>query len=473
MIIGFPPAARGPAAVEFRCPGEPYTISRSIHLARLAAGYPKCRNCPHRPGGALEPDATAINDDADCHAVPGARDLFTDEGVRGIYLNELSRQTAAELAGAFASCLWDEIPAPEPATPRGSGVPEDGSPEAADDSGSVRLLSPRAAGPIVVVGHDERTCAPDLVMGVALALRRMGCQVVDVGLTTRPCFWFAVEHLQAIGGVYVTGAGFGPAWSGLDFARKGAVPCSRGGTLDTIAARFRAGYPRVSRRAGALRSFAVDVPYEAGLWKHFHALRPLRVAFGCPSRAVRDRFARVFHKLACRLLPVEVPVRERSDPEHDDTSLARVAAAVRKQQAHFGLLVDDDGQRTVFLDEAGAPLTGMQATSLFVGLLAEEFPGRALVVARPASKSSSVVGSAAAGARHFECEPSLEGCAAAMRRHQAVFGASGGGHYWFYEGFPTCDAIVTVARLLQVLSRSDTPLSEVAARANLLSPAVV
>ena len=30
------------------CPGETHPISRSVHLSRLAAFYPKCRECPLR-----------------------------------------------------------------------------------------------------------------------------------------------------------------------------------------------------------------------------------------------------------------------------------------------------------------------------------------------------------------------------------------------------------------------------------------
>ncbi len=32
----------------YLCPGETHPISRAVHLARLAAFYPKCRTCEHR-----------------------------------------------------------------------------------------------------------------------------------------------------------------------------------------------------------------------------------------------------------------------------------------------------------------------------------------------------------------------------------------------------------------------------------------
>ena len=49
----------------------------------------------------------------------------------------------------------------------------------------------------------------------------------------------------------------------------------------------------------------------------------------------------------------------------------------------------------------------------------------------------------------------------AMREQSAAFAADGKGRYWFTEAYPTCDALLTLVHLLQVLSRSDLPLSEV------------
>src|SRR4029077_3412122 len=146
-----------------------------------------------------------------------------------------------------------------------------------------RLLAPGRPGPCVVLAHDERPSSPDIVTSVGQALRRMGCQVVDIGLATRPCFTFAVDHLRSAGGVLVTGAGCDPGWTGLEFLSRGTIPCSSPGDLDRIAARLHEGYSRPSRRPGNQRTFQAAVPYEASLWKHFHALRPLKIALACPS----------------------------------------------------------------------------------------------------------------------------------------------------------------------------------------------
>jgi phosphomannomutase len=181
----------------------------------------------------------------------------------------------------------------------------------------------------------------------------MGCQVVDIGLATRPCLLFALDHLGAAGAVHVTGAGCDPGWTGLDFVMHRNLPCSSPGALDRIAACYRDGYSRPSRRPGSQRTFQASVPYEASLWKHFHALRPLKIALACPSRNVRELFVRVYRKLACRLLLVETPTRQRSTLDPADRDLKRTSQHIREERADLGMLVDDDGERCAFFDEEG------------------------------------------------------------------------------------------------------------------------
>jgi phosphomannomutase len=314
----------------------------------------------------------------------------------------------------------------------------------------IRLLAPGRPGPCVVLGHDERPSSPDIVTGVGQMLRRMGCQVVDIGLATRPCLLFAVDHLGAAGAVHVTGAGCDPGWTGLDFVMHGNLPCSSPGALERIAACYRDGYTRPSRRPGSQRTFQASVPYEASMWKHFHALRPLKIALACPSRTVRELFMRVFRKLACRLLIVEMPTRQRSMLDPGDPDLKRTSHHIREGRADLGMLVDDDGERGIFFDEQGV----LVPPSIAARLLAMEQNDRDVAGALPVLVSVR-------GAAAQQC--TREAITRVMGERGLRFGADDSGRYWFAEGYPTCDALLTLVHLLQYLSRSDRPFSEVVA----------
>ncbi|MSR56469.1 MAG: hypothetical protein EXS05_02210 [Planctomycetaceae bacterium] len=465
--------AASQATATYRCPGEVYDITKAVHLARMAAGFDRCAQCLYRDttatGGASTPDADAPDSNHKVRPPGQRRSVFTDEGVRGVYRNELTRQRAGELAGAFASCLWDDAapelakqPVSEPPLIAESG--DDSTLTASEITGTeitgegIVLLPPGRPGPLVVLACDERPASPDLAMGVGLALRRMGCQVVDIGPATRPCFWFAVDHLHAAGGLQVTGAGCDPAWTGLDFVRQGVWPCSRGADLDRIQARYERGYGRASRRPGSHRLYSVTTAYEVGLWQHFHGLRPFEIVLACPNRLLRELLERLFRKSACQLTWVETPTRARSLGDPNDPDLLRVSKAVREQHAHLGIVIDDDAQSCRLFDDEG------RATDLHAVLRLLDEQGR-----HSCGTQGSVAESAGSkgGSRlptdrdeRVELPTTLAAMSAALRRPGALCRVDNSGRYWFAGAFPVCDAVLTLVHLLQALSRQDTPFSE-------------
>jgi phosphomannomutase len=433
------------------CPGESHPITRSVHLARLAAFYPACRNCPLRTDTGQLCGKT-VERLARIRTRSERKTLFTDEGVRGVHLNELTRSKADELAAALAALLWEAAPL------------------AARKDGSKRGIRP--SRPMVVVGHDERSSSPDVVTGVVAGLRRTGCQVIDISLTTRPCFAFSVEHVQAQAGVFVTGNGCEPSWTGMDFAGAGGCPISRSPaeelsaelTLERLEERVAGTFYRPTRHAGSHRTFQAMVPYEGSLWKHFHALRPLKIACACPSRLVRQTLSRIFATLPCRLSSVEVPSRARNISDPDDADIARIGRAVREAKCDVGVLIDDDGSRVAFLDEAGDLVSARDVTRLVAAHLLIDHPGASLVL-EGAAFSRLGAGFEHRGAASIDGGSSLAEMFRAMQSSGAIFGGGESGRYWFGESVPTCDAVLTTAKLLQALSRSDAAFSEVRARA--------
>ncbi len=417
---------------KYQCPGERGFISESVHLARLSAFYPACRECIHRHSTGQIPLKT-VEHLKETESRIERDSLLTDEGVRGIYLNELTRERAAAYAAALASLLWRDTPLAarrDLRTPIGAA--------------SVRL------GPGVVVGFDERPSSPDIAVGVVRALRTMSCRVIDVGQVTRPGFSFAVSHMQAGAGIYVTGAGCAPVCSGLDFEHRGAVPISAGAALTAIEQLAQRPNPRPSRQAGQLRAFHAAIPYEASLWKHFHALRPLKVVCGCSSELVSDLLSRIFEKLPGEIFLTKLPVRQRNLPRAADADVAILADEVRLHRGHLGLLIDDDCQTCYALDERGELIDPLTVTRLLLRFAQLQHPSEPVAVASTMAETfpEAIDGGATA-----------ESMSRSMTAENATFGGGESGRYWFRESVPVCDAILTLARLLQLLSRSDADFS--------------
>jgi phosphomannomutase len=375
--------------------------------------------------------------------------LFQGEGVRGIYLNELGRAEAGKIAAAFAARVWKQsgasVERTEEAGPPVAMLPEEGL-----------CVEPVAGqGPSIVLATDERPSSPELAVAAAAMLRRAGCQVIDIGATTRPCFWYAVNVLGAAGGLHVTGNGCTAAMTGFDFVVHGARPCSSPGLLDGIREAHQQAFPRTSRPPGSQRLFRALPSYEACLRKHFHALRPLRVGFACGSRLVGDQFGRIFRGLACQLHVVPCRPGARDDPAVEAGNARRLSAEVRERGLHLGVLVGDDGQQFQVLDEEGQSVPCPTIARLLAGVVREEQQNAPPFSGVDEPRAPASIASPAL------LPTTLESAWQAMRDGGAPMGSGPDGYYWFVDPFLTCDAALSLARLMQALSRQDMALSEV------------
>ncbi len=176
----------------FVCPGESVPVSRAVHLARLAAGWPGCADCIWQTENAVVP----------------ATIRRTESGVRGLYLNAIDRFRAAQLAAILSTHLSNLHAAKLQADDQRLA---DASGRKSDDS----VTAPPAI--TLAVGFDGRKGTPDLFSGVVSAIRQNGCDVFDAGQTSAAGLLNVCrDHPQVFGAVLVTGANGATSEVGLD-----------------------------------------------------------------------------------------------------------------------------------------------------------------------------------------------------------------------------------------------------------------
>src|SRR6266436_2933595 len=113
-------------------------------------------------------------------------------GIRGIVGKDLTPETVARYAAAFG--VWAR---------QGTG------------DGGRGKGKPRSTA--IVLGRDSRTSGPMFARAAAAGLQSVGCDVVDIGLTTTPSAQLAVEHHRAAGGVVLTASHNPIEWNALKF----------------------------------------------------------------------------------------------------------------------------------------------------------------------------------------------------------------------------------------------------------------
>jgi phosphomannomutase len=453
------------AIAEYRCPGQSYAISPSVHLGRLARFYPACRQCAYREDtGSLS--ARQVRHLGEVWFREPGGSLFHKEGAGGDWLNRLDPATARQIAAAFGIYFAHNSLARD-----------------AQDAAS----PPR---PTIILAGDGRPLIADVLAAAGEGLRWAGCQVVDIGPATSACMAWAIERLQAAGGLLVgealpdTGGlpfnhivrrivRHNPTYVGLKFFAPGSCPVSRGAMLERIEELSGRQLDRPSRTSAPSHRYQAETPYLAELQPCYHALRPLRVALDCDSAPLITHLRQLTQSVACRIFPCRI------SPERAGQSLI-------EENAHFAARVEDDGEVCQVFDERGRfvphdRLLLLLAKSL-VGWVEGRDPPYTIVMEETASPALA----RQLESLGFHVVTSAPGRAVlygAMRESGALLGGGPSGRFWYCgarasypqesagmsresdaagtAALPLPDALRTLTLLLVLLSRSDRPFSVV------------
>ena len=319
----------------------------------------------------------------------------------------------------------------------------------------------------IAVGRDARSHSPELAETLIEGIRDEGVDVVDLGLVSTPMLGFAVDHLDAGGGVIVTGAHRPGSFNGFKLVREHGVPVGEDTGLKEIEAlaRSRAGASPVSPR-GDLRVEAVLDAYVDQVLGVTAARPELKVVIDCGNGVA----GRALGPLLDRL-PLEVErlyfEPDGRFPNHaanplDRDNLADLVAAVERSGAAFGVAFDGDGSCACFVDERGELVPADVVTALIGCRQLERAPrGRILYDLRSSRAVPEEV--ARAGGRPDMCRSGHAHVKAQMRESGAVFAGGLSGRYFFrYSNtLVTEDGVAAFVAMLGVVAHHGEPLSKI------------
>lgn len=327
---------------------------------------------------------------------------------------------------------------------------------------------PDAGGPIAV-GRDARVHSPELAGALIDGLRDEGVDVIDLGLVATPMLYFAVGHLDAFGGVMVTASHNPGEYNGFKICRARAIPVGEASGLKEIEALVapRAAAPVAASR-GALRAEDVTEDYAAHALSVGEHRPPLKVAIDCGNGMASAGLGPVLDALGIDVVPLHFEPDGRF-PNHEADplkveNLQDVAEAVRREGADFGVAFDGDGDRAVFVDGEGEPISADLTTALIARrVLAREPGARVLYDLR----SSRVVAEEVerAGGEAGMCRVGHSFVKAQMREEGAAFAGELSGHLYFRFGddLYADDGTAALVALLDVLGAEGRPLAELVA----------
>ena len=129
------------------------------------------------------------------------------------------------------------------------------------------------------------------------------------------------------------------------------------------------------------------------------------------------------------------------------------------QGADIGLAFDGDADRVFLVDERAEPVSGSLTTALVAASMLTKHPGETvlynLICSHVVPEVVTEMGGTAVRTRvgHSIIKQ-------VMAETGAVFGGEHSGHYYYRDNFRADSGIITALLVLELLSQSDQPLSE-------------
>jgi phosphomannomutase len=194
------------------------------------------------------------------------------------------------------------------------------------------------------------------------------------------------------------------------------------------------------------------------------AIRPMRVVADTANGMGGLIVPKVFERLPQIELEVMYAELDGTFPNHpaDPTAvenLKDLQRAVLDNDAAVGLAFDGDADRVVLVDDQAQPVSGSTTTAMLAAAILERNPGEQVVHNLICSKAVPEI-VRELGGTPIRTRVGHSFIKQVMAETGAVFGGEHSAHYYFRDNFRADSGIIAALLVLEQLSKTRTPLSE-------------
>ena len=326
----------------------------------------------------------------------------------------------------------------------------------------------RAAGKQVVVGRDCRLTSPRLFAALTDGLR-VHAEVVDIGVVPTPVVYFAAVAdigLAPAASVVITGSHNPPEDNGFKvmLGKETLHGAAIAQLRDRVAQLLAEPAPHPQR--GMHSRDVIGAYVERATRELRLGARRMKVVVDAGNGAGGPTALALYRSLGFDVVPLYCELDGRFPHHHPDPTqpenVADLIATVKREGAELGIALDGDADRLGAVDATGRILWGDQLMILLGKAVLAEVPG-ARFVGEVKCSQAMYDELAAAGGKVDMWKVGHSLIKARMKELGAQLAGEMSGHLFFahrWLGFD--DAVYSGARLLELLSRGDRTLAELA-----------
>ncbi|HEY5440261.1 MAG TPA: phosphoglucosamine mutase [Gemmatimonadaceae bacterium] len=322
----------------------------------------------------------------------------------------------------------------------------------------------------IVVGRDSRVSGPMFHRIVVGTLQLVGCDVIDIGLTTTPGCQLSVEHHHAAGGLMLSASHNPIEWNALKCIGSSGLflEASEGAAMRALVdtGTPHATWDRIGTvtqdddAAGRHIEAVLAIPY---LNADAIRARRFKVALDCVRGAGATIMPALLERLGCEVvgLNMEPDGRFPREPEPIPANLREFERFVTASGADIGFAVDPDVDRLALVSDEGRAV-GEDYTLALAARLVLRYRSGPIVTNLSTSMLIDDV-AREAGVAAVRAPVGEVNVAVRMRELNAPIGGEGNGGVILPEVHLGRDAPIGAALLLQLLVEEGRPLSAIVA----------
>ena len=314
----------------------------------------------------------------------------------------------------------------------------------------------------LLVGSDARLSSPVLKQAVIEGILDSGCHVVDIGIIPTPLMYFATYSTEFTSGVMITASHNPSNYNGIKIVLNRI--CLDPTEIQSI-------YQRVITKdywsgKGSLSRLNIEQPYLDRICNDVVITDPLKVVIDCGNAVAGNIAPLLFEKLGCEVIPLFCEPDGNFPNHHPDPTVAEnlqtLIEKVKQCEADVGIAFDGDGDRLGVVTNLGSIIDADRLLMLFIQDIVPGYDKPRVVFDVKCSNTVIDVIKEAGGvpvmSRSGHTFMKVE-----MTTTQAILGGEFSAHLFLKDrwyGFD--DGLYVAARLLELLTRSDKTMEQLA-----------
>jgi len=322
-------------------------------------------------------------------------------------------------------------------------------------------------GKKIVVSRDTRNSGETLKESFIIGLTSVGCDVIDVGITTTPMMYFVVVNQNLDAGVSITASHNPAEWNGFKMTKENGILCSEGMGMEEIRDIFMNKKFSDSEKHGSVSKLDIYNEYEKFVLSKINNKKKMKVILDPGHGAACGVAEKLFRKAGHNVIVINgnpdgsFPSRS-SDPKEENVS--KLMEEVVKNKADIGIAFDGDADRIAIVDDLGRYLKSGNVT---IPILSEYYikrnndDNKVKIVYDICCSSSVEELIKEQGGNPILSRVGHSFIMNKIIEENAVFGGEYSNHLYFSDIFGFDDAIFAGLKIIEVIGLQNKSLSKI------------